>query len=128
MQIGQARRMVEVQASALQVNSEDARTSVTVNQTLVNELPLEVTGTVRTPFDLAALTPEAKNTGSAKALPSAADKRMLRNNARRRFDQHVARASEELGGIQLPVGRGHRQFTVDSSGYKAEYGQRAAAS
>ncbi len=68
--------MVEVQANALQVNSEDARTSVTVNQTLVNELPLVVAGTVRSPFDLASLTPEAKNTGSAEDLRWAAAKRI----------------------------------------------------
>ena len=39
MQVGQSRQMIEVQAAALQVDSEDSQTAVTVNQTLVNELP-----------------------------------------------------------------------------------------
>src|ERR1700751_3564503 len=37
LQIGQSRQIIEVEAAAVQVNSEDSRTSVTVNQTLVNE-------------------------------------------------------------------------------------------
>ena len=35
----------------------------TLQNNLVNDLPLLVNGTVRTPFDLASLTPDAKNLG-----------------------------------------------------------------
>ena len=63
LEVGQSQQVVEVQASAVQINSDDAKTSVTINQKLVDTLPLVVGGAVRSPFDLAALTPESKNVG-----------------------------------------------------------------
>ncbi|HEX4748711.1 MAG TPA: carboxypeptidase regulatory-like domain-containing protein [Bryobacteraceae bacterium] len=123
LQIGQARQVVEVEASALQVNSEDARTSVTVNQTLVNELPLVVAGTVRSPFDLAALTPEAKNTGTSEGFALGGGQ----------ADSYQA----TLDGVSIDTSRALQknwvtsnapsveaitQFTVDTNGFKAEYG------
>ena len=57
-------RQVEVQASA--VSAADRRRQDTASRSrtrLVNDLPLVVNGTVRTPFDLASLTPDAKNLG-----------------------------------------------------------------
>lgn len=123
LQIGQARQIVQVEAAALQVNSEDARTSVTVNQTLVNELPLVVAGTVRSPFDLAALTPEAKNTGTAEGFALGGGQ----------ADSYQA----TLDGVSIDTSRALQknwvtsnapsveaitQFTVDTNGFKAEYG------
>src|SRR5690348_16520460 len=63
LEVGQAQQTVEVQANAVQLATEDAKTSVTVNNKLVNDLPLVVAGAVRSPFDLAAITPESKNLG-----------------------------------------------------------------
>ncbi|MBV9676414.1 MAG: carboxypeptidase regulatory-like domain-containing protein [Acidobacteriaceae bacterium] len=42
LQIGQSQQIVEVQATALQVNREDSKVSVTVDQRLVDSLPLVV--------------------------------------------------------------------------------------
>ena len=39
------------------------RTSTSISNKLVNDLPLVVGGAVRSPFDLAVLTPESKNLG-----------------------------------------------------------------
>ncbi len=123
MQIGQSRQIVEVQAAALQLNSEDAQTAVTVNQTLVNELPLVVGGTVRSPFDLASLTPEAKNTGSSEGFALGGGQ----------ADSYQA----TLDGVSIDTSRALQknwvtsnapsveaitQFTVDTNGFKAEYG------
>src|SRR5258708_32099865 len=63
LEIGQSTQVIEVQAAAVQLQSEDAKISVTINQKLVDTLPLVVAGAVRSPFDLAALTPEAKTGG-----------------------------------------------------------------
>jgi len=63
LEIGTALQTVEVSASAQLLSTESAKTSVTVTNKLVDELPLVVGGTLRSPFDLAALTPEAKNLG-----------------------------------------------------------------
>ena len=123
MQIGQARQMVEVQASALQVNSEDARTSVTVNQTLVNELPLVVAGTVRSPFDLAALTPEAKNTGSAEGFALGGGQADSYGATLDGVSINTSRALQKNWVTSnAPSVEAITQFTVDSNGFKAEYG------
>ena len=63
LEIGQSRQVIEVEAAAVQLNSEDSKSSVTINQKFVDTLPLVVNGAVRSPFDLAILTPEAKNLG-----------------------------------------------------------------
>ena len=63
LELGESRQTVEVQASAAQLQTQDATSATSVENTLVNDLPLVVSGTVRTPFDLAALTPDAKNLG-----------------------------------------------------------------
>jgi Carboxypeptidase regulatory-like domain len=63
LQVGATGDTVQVTASAIQVQNEDAKLSTTVQNKLVNDLPLVVNGTVRTPFDLASLTPDAKNLG-----------------------------------------------------------------
>jgi hypothetical protein len=63
LEIGQSRQVIEVEAAAVQLNSEDSKSSVTINQRLVDTLPLVVGGAVRSPFDLATLTPESKNVG-----------------------------------------------------------------
>ena len=129
MQIGQARQMIQVQASALQINSEDARTSVTVNQTLVNELPAAVVaGTVRSPFDLASLTPEAKNTGSAEGFALGGGQA---DSCRATLDGVSINTSRALQKnwvtSNAPSVEAITQFTVDTNGFKAEYGHAGQA-
>jgi hypothetical protein len=57
LEAGSAAAAIEVQASALQLATENAKTTVAVTNKMVDELPLVVGGTLRSPFDLAALTP-----------------------------------------------------------------------
>jgi len=63
LEVGSTTTAVEVQASALQIATENSKASVAITNKLVDELPLVVSGTLRSPFDLASLTPEAKNLG-----------------------------------------------------------------
>ena len=63
LEVGAAATAVEVSASALALSTENAKTSVTMDNKMVDELPLVVGGAMRSPFNLAALTPEAKNLG-----------------------------------------------------------------
>ena len=56
LEVGSATQVVEVQASQVQLQTEDAKNSVTLSNKLVTDLPLEVGGTVRTPFDLLSHT------------------------------------------------------------------------
>ncbi|MGD0773792.1 MAG: carboxypeptidase-like regulatory domain-containing protein [Candidatus Solibacter sp.] len=54
LEVGSPTQAIEVQASAVQLQTEDAKSSTTLQNKLVNDLPLVVGGTVRTPFDLAS--------------------------------------------------------------------------
>jgi Carboxypeptidase regulatory-like domain len=63
LEVGTAVQAIEVSANALSLSTENAKSSVTIDNKLVDELPLVVGGTLRSPFNLAALTPEAKNVG-----------------------------------------------------------------
>ena len=63
LQVGTSTQAIEVQASAVQLHTDDAKSSATIQNKLVNDLPLVVGGAVRSPFDLAVLTPESKNLG-----------------------------------------------------------------
>ncbi len=123
LQIGQSRQVVEVQAAALQVDSEDSQTAVTVNQTLVNELPLVVAGAVRSPFDLAALTPEAKNTGSAEGFALGGGQADSYQATLDGVSIDTSRALQKNWvASNAPSVEAITQFTVDTNGFKAEFG------
>ena len=119
LEVGQSTQTVEVTAAAIQVQSEDAKLSTTVQQKLVNDLPLEVNGTVRTPFDLAATHAGRQEPRRRQRLH---DRRRagggLRHFARRRFHQHQPRALQELGDSNAPSVEAIEQFTVESNGYQ----------
>jgi hypothetical protein len=123
MQIGQSRQVVEVEAAALQVDSEDSQTAVTVNQTLVNELPLVVQGTIRSPFDLAALTPESKNTGSSEGFALGGGQADSYQATLDGVSINTSRALQKNWVTSnAPSVEAITQFTVDTNGFKAEYG------
>jgi len=123
LQIGQAQQTVEVQATALALNSEDSRSAVTVNQTLVNTLPLVVGGTVRSPFDLAALTPEAKNMGSYSGFALGGGQADSYQATLDGVSVNTSRALQKNWvASNAPSVEAITQFTVESNGFKAEYG------
>jgi len=68
LEVGAATQSVEVSADAISVSTENAKTSVTVNNNVVDELPLVVGGTMRSPFNLANLTPDAKDVGGTRGF------------------------------------------------------------
>ncbi len=123
LQIGQTQQTVEVQASAIAVNSEDARTSVTVNNVLVNTLPLEVSGAVRSPFDLAALTPEAKNVGGDAGFSLGGGQGASYQATLDGVSVDTSRALQKSWvASNSPSVEALTEFTVDTNGFKAEYG------
>src|SRR5579885_27042 len=125
LEVGAAQQTVEIQAYVQQLQTTDAKTSVTITNKLVDELPLVVGGALRSPFDLAQLTPEAKNYGDqgfsigggqASSFGvtldgiSAATTRALQTS-------WIAYNSPSVEAIT--------EFTVDSNGFKAEFGHAA---
>ncbi len=129
LRVGNASQAIEVQAAAIQLQTEDAKSSVTLENKLVTDLPLVVNGTVRTPFDLASLTPGAKNVtlpgnsggdegfviggGQAASYGTTLDGVSV-NTSRALQKSWVASNSPSVEALD--------QFTVDDNGFKAEYG------
>jgi hypothetical protein len=129
LQVGSSTQAVEVTASAVQLQTEDAKNSVTLQNKLVDDLPLVVNGTVRTPFDLASLMPDAKNLGGdngfaigggqAASYGTSLDG-VSTNTSRALSKSWVASNSASIEAID--------QFTYDSNGFKAEYGHAGGGS
>src|SRR3954454_2124669 len=123
LQVGQSQQVVEVQASAVQVNSEDSKTSVTINQKLVDTLPLVVGGAVRSPFDLAALTPESKNIGGDAGFSLGGGQAASYGATLDGVSVTTSRALQKSWvASNAPSVEAITQFTVDTNGFKAEYG------
>src|SRR5262245_16909643 len=60
LQVGEVSESVDVSASVAQLQTETAKITASVSNKMVDELPLVVGGAMRSPFDLALVTPEAK--------------------------------------------------------------------
>src|SRR5207247_11229253 len=57
LEIGQISESVEVTSSAARLQTENSKISASVSNKMVDELPLVVSSAVRSPFDLALITP-----------------------------------------------------------------------
>ncbi len=122
LQIGQLTESVQVQAQAIQMQTEDAKISTAVQNKLVDELPLVVGGALRSPFDLVSTVAEAKGSGTTLSLGGG----------------QAASWSATLDGLSVNTNRSGdagetayltpsveslTEFAVDTNGFKAEYGQ-----
>lgn len=123
LEVGTTTTAVEVQASALQIATENAKTSVAVTNKLVDELPLVVGGTLRSPFDLATLTPEAKNLGGDNGFMLGGGQAASYGTNLDGVSANTTRAlSKTWVATNSPSLEAVTEFTVDTNGFKAEFG------
>jgi hypothetical protein len=123
LQIGTSKEAIEVQATAVQLQTEDSKNSVTLQNKLVDDLPLVVNGTVRTPFDLASLAPDAKNLGGDNGFSVGGGQVAAYGTSLDGVSTNTSRAlSKSWVASNSPSVEAIEQFTVDTNGYKAEYG------
>ena len=123
LEVGEARQTVEVQAAAIQLQTQDATSATSIENTLVNDLPLEVNGTIRTPFDLAALTPDAKNLGGDNGFMIGGGQAASYGTSLDGISTNTSRAlSKSWVTSNAPSVEALEQFTTESNGFKAEYG------
>ncbi len=109
LEVGTSTQAIEVTASAVQLQTEDAKSSVTLQNKLVNDLPLVVNGSVRTPFDLAALLPDAKNLGGDNGFSLGGGQAASYGTSLDGVSTNTSRALiEKLGCFQLRLGRSDR--------------------
>ena len=122
LQLGQVSESIEVTTSVAQIQTENARASTSVSNKMVDELPLVVGGEMRNPFGLVAIAPEAKGSGSrlslgggqARAWNATMDGLSIATN-RAADATEIAYTAPSLEAIT--------EFSVDTNGFKAEYGQ-----
>ena len=122
LQLGQITESIQVDAQAAQLQTENARISTAVENKMVDDLPLVVGGALRSPFDLVAITTEAKGSGNTLSIGGG----------------QAASWSATLDGVPVNTNRSAdagetayltpsveaiTEFSVDTNGFKAEYGQ-----
>lgn len=126
LEIGTSTQAVEIQASAVSLHTEDAKNSVTIQNKLVNDLPLVVGGAVRSPFDLAILTPESKNLGGDNGFMLGGGQAASYGTSLDGVSTNTTRAlSVSWVSSNAPSIEAITEFTVDTNGFKAEYGHAA---
>ena len=122
LEVGSSQQAVEVQAQAAALQTEDAKAATTITNKLVDDLPLVVGGALRSPFDLATLTPEAKNFGDNNFVLGGGQSASYGTN----LDGVSANTTRALTAswvaVNTPSVEAITEFTVESNGFKAEYG------
>jgi hypothetical protein len=122
LQLGQVSETIEVSTAIAQVQTENAKVSTSVPNKMVDELPLVVGGEMRSPFGLVTLAPEARGSGTrlslgggqTRAWNATMDGLSIATN-RAADAQEIAYTAPSLEAIT--------EFSVDTNGFKAEYGQ-----
>ncbi|HTS31905.1 MAG TPA: carboxypeptidase regulatory-like domain-containing protein [Bryobacteraceae bacterium] len=123
LEVGVATQTVEVIASAVQLQTDDGKFSTVLQNKMVNDLPLVVSGTVRTPFDLASVTPDAKNLGGDNGFMLGGGQAASYGTSLDGISTNTSRAlSKSWVASNSPSVEAIDQFSVDTNGYKAEFG------
>src|SRR5262245_34419325 len=122
LEVGALTEVVSVTPDLARLQTENAKITTAVQNRLVDELPLVVGGALRSPFDLVTITAESKgrnNTlslggGQAAAWNATLDGLSVTTN-RSADTAEIAYNAPSVEAIT--------EFTVDTNGFKAEYGQ-----
>lgn len=122
LQLGAVSETVEVTAAAAQVQTENARSSTSVSNKLVDELPLVVGGEMRNPFGLVAVAAEAKGSGTRLSLGGGQTRAWNATMDGTSIGTNRAADATEIS-YNAPSLEAITEFSVDTNGFKAEYGQ-----
>ncbi|MBC7924018.1 MAG: carboxypeptidase regulatory-like domain-containing protein, partial [Bryobacteraceae bacterium] len=124
LQLGQVTETVEVQAVAQVIQTDNAKVSTQVQNKLVDELPLVVGGAMRSPFNLVQVAPEARGDGQRLSIgggqAASWDATLDGHSVGTNRSSDTAEAA-----LNTPSVEALTEFTVDTNGFKAEYGQAA---
>jgi hypothetical protein len=122
LEIGQATQTVEVTADAVRLQTDNAKSATTITQKLVDDLPTVVGGAMRSPFDLAILTPESKNFGDNNFQMGGGQAASFGVNLDGVSAATTRALSNSWVAVNTPSLDAITEFTVETNGYKAEYG------
>jgi hypothetical protein len=122
MQLGQVTDQVEVTATASVIQTDSSRVSTSVQNKLVDELPLVVGGAMRSPFNLVSVAAEARGSGQQLSIGGGQaaqwDATLDGHSVGTNRSGDTAEAA-----LNTPSVEALTEFSVDTNGFKAEYGQ-----
>jgi Carboxypeptidase regulatory-like domain len=124
LQVGGASAAVDIVASAAAVNTESKEFTTNINQTAINELPING----RRWSNFVILTPGSVPDGSFGLISFRGVSGLLNNNTVDGGDNNQAFFGEERGRTRLSYSISQsaiREFQVNTSNYSAEYGRAA---
>lgn len=124
LSIGDTTAEVEVTAEAPVINTNDNANATNINQTSINELPING----RRWSNFALLTPSAVPDGTFGLISFRGVSGLLNNNTIDGGDNNQAFFSEERGRTRINYGISQsaiREFQINTSNYSAEYGRSA---
>src|SRR2546423_8147681 len=122
VQLGQVSDQVEVTAAVATIQTDNARVSTQVENKMVDELPLVVGGAMRSPFNLVPLVAEAR--GSGQRLSIGGGQVAQWDATLDGYSVGTNRSGDtDEAALNTPSVESLTEFTVDTNGFKAEYGQ-----
>lgn len=125
LEVGAAAQAVEIRADAIVLQTDSAKSSTTITNKLVDELPLVVGGALRSVFDLANLVPESKNFGDNNFMIGGGQAASY-GTTLDGISANTTRALQQSWvSVNAPSLEAVTEFTVDTNGFKAEYGHAA---
>jgi hypothetical protein len=124
LQVGTSQQTVEVMANAPTIQTENGKVSTTVSNTLVDSLPVQVNGTSRSPFDLASAAAGEVNSAGTFRIGGGNDSvGVTLDGSSMTGDKIGSDAGDGAASAMLsPSVEALTEFTVQSSGFKAETG------
>ncbi len=122
LEIGQVTESVEVRAQSVQLQTENAKVTSSVENKLIDELPLVVGGAMRSPFDLVTMIPQAR--GSGNSLMIGGGQAAAWGATLDGLSVNTNRAGDAAETAYLtPSVEAITEFAVETNGFKAEYAQ-----
>jgi hypothetical protein len=122
LELGELSEIVSVTPDLARLQTENAKISTSVQNRLVDELPLVVGGALRSPFDLVGITAESK--GSRNALSLGGGQAAAWDATLDGISVTTNRSADAVEiAYTTPSVEAITEFTVDTNGFKAEYGQ-----
>ncbi len=121
LQLGQVTEQIEVSAAASTVQTDNAKVSTLVENRMVDELPLVVGGSMRSPFNLVAVAAEARGDGTTLSLGGG--QAAAWNATLDGYSVGTNRSADAAeAALNTPSVEALTEFSVDTNGFKAEYG------
>lgn len=129
LQVGSVTESVEVTSQLAQLQTDNSKITAQVSNRMVEALPLVVAGAMRNAFDLAIITPEAKsNNGNGTSTDESFALGGGQGGAWGITLDGVSAGTGRFGSVEwasvnTPSLDAITEFSVDTNGFKAEYGR-----